>query len=689
MGNNPAMIQLLYVRLKGGRQSGWRVGLATWIGLLFSLALAGCTAKHYRQSADKEAYRLISEKSPLVPNMETNFTIETNLVISLNDLPILQPGIFLLSEGDLLDFNGFIQELMNSANAVSQFLWSQLSPDHQAILKETSAARPQKQAILIAELNRLLQGASIYQTNRFAGVPLSPRTIELLVQPPTAADLVKLNRLLLEAAYPLAISRSFQVPDESMGEDGKAEIGCRIVSLEKALEIAVKNSRNYQTFKETLYMEALSLALARHKFTPIFHGNVKSTVHDGVDRLTDTPKVSGSGNVGSEILLRSGARIVTDFTSDFTRFILGNPSMSTGSRLAGTLTQPLLRGGGYKATMENLTQAERNLLYALRDFVQFRRDYIVTVATDYYGVLRNRDTVRNTWQSYQSFKKSADRVRAFIDVEQGAIADLGRLEQNRLLNEANLISAIRSYKQNLDRFKISLGLPTDVRIVLDDRELQKLTIVTNAISAEDAVRVALVSRLDFHTTRDQFEDAGRKVALAVKGLLPDLDLVLEASVPRRAGSGLPEVDFNQANWGGSLNLNLPLDRKAERNTYRSALITCERARRSLELAVDNIKFDIYNSWRQLDEAKRTYDSSVIGVKLAQERVAEQDLREELGSGDSEKKSSAQDSLTASLNQRTSALVAYTLALLALWRAMGILNIKDNGQWEEVNDLKKP
>jgi outer membrane protein TolC len=531
------------------------------------VVLAGCSSQHYRRSADKEAYRLIAEKTPRVPNMDTNFTIETNLLVSLENLAVVEKS------------------------------------------------------------------------------------------------------------------------EEAMGEDGKAEIGCRIVPLDTALEIAVKNSRNYQTRKETLYLEALNLSLARHHFTPIFSGGASAQVKDGVDKLTAEHSVSGNGNIGADVLLHSGARIATDFTTDFFRFILGDPSMVTSSRLAGTLTQPLLRGGGYKVTMENLTQAERNLLYALRDFVQFRRDYVVQVASGYYGVLRNRDAVRNTWQSFQSFKTSAARQRAFIDEGQGAIADLARYQQNELDNESRLVSAIRTYKQGLDQFKIQLGLPTDARIVLDDGELRRLQIIPTEVSPEEAIRVALVSRLDFLTTKNQFEDAARKIVLAKNGLLPDLDVVLAANVPSKPGSGLPELDFKQATWGGSVNLGLPLDRKAERNTYRSSLIAYERARRTLELEVDNIKLDILNTWRQLDEAKRTYESSVVGVQIAEQRVAEQDLLEELGRGNSEAKSNSQDALTASLNGRTAAMVNYNVARLSLWRSMGILNIKDNGQWEEVNNVK--
>ena len=58
------------------------------VAVLLALLLAGCTA-HYRKSADHAAYRVIQQKSPQVPNMDRNFTIERTNVLSLEELPAL------------------------------------------------------------------------------------------------------------------------------------------------------------------------------------------------------------------------------------------------------------------------------------------------------------------------------------------------------------------------------------------------------------------------------------------------------------------------------------------------------------------------------------------------------------------------------------------------------------------------
>ncbi len=544
------------------------------VGLLAVLAaLSGCTARHYRQSADKEAAAVIAQKTPRVPNMDTNFTIEAAAAASLTNLPV----------------SGRVEEFF--------------------------------------------------------------------------------------------------------GADGAREKGARVVSLEAALDLAVKHNRTYQTRKEVLYLAALDLTLVRYQFTPIFSGGAgatHTTTHEaqaGVDAIVEERSLSAAGNARMDVLLRSGARLATEFSATFFRFFTGDSRPDKSSQLAATLTQPLLRGAGYKVTMENLTQAERDLLYDLRDFTLFRKQFSVDIAAAFYGVLQNRDAVRNSWRSLQSFRLNVERSRALAQEGRLAQSELDRILQAELTTETAWVNAVRTYRQNLDRFKIQLGLSGDVNLVLDDLELTQLRILHPALSAEEAAQVAVATRLDLYTRREQVEDAVRFVGVAANALRPGLDLITSVSVPGNATRGWPDPDWRRYQWSAGLDLELPLDRKGERNTYRFSLIARERATRELDLAVDNVKLDVYNDWRTLDQARRNYDNSVIGVKLSERRVEEQQLRAELGLGKALDLVDAQNALLASKNDLTAALVSHTIARLRFWQNMGILFIKDNGQWENVAENK--
>ena len=102
-----------------------------------------------------------------------------------------------------------IEKLRAGAEPVVQFLWSQFPAEVQQRLTAADPAKPLAPELLEAltgELNRVLEGASFYDSARFAAVPLSADTQGLLAQSAPSAPLL-LNRLLLEDSYPTAIAR--------------------------------------------------------------------------------------------------------------------------------------------------------------------------------------------------------------------------------------------------------------------------------------------------------------------------------------------------------------------------------------------------------------------------------------------------------------------------------------------------
>ena len=553
------------------------------------LVVSGCTTQHYRQSADKEVQRELQEKTPLVPNMDTNFTIE-------------------------------------------------------------------------ATYHALLENLSI-STNK---------------------------------------------PD-FFGEYGIREQGARVLSLEKALEVAVLNSRAYQSRKEQVYLEGLSLSLARHQFAPLFsasgNGTHAVTTVNGteiqVDPVTQQPEVvlsdtlvernsiNGQASVGASWLIRDLGRITAAFTTDFFRYLKGDPEALTRSQTTATFTRPLLRNAGFQSEIENLTLAERSLLYALRDFARYRKQFSVDVAAAYYRTLQARDETRNASLGYQSFKRNAAQTRARVREGRVKLAELGRLEQQELQQETAWIGAIRSYILALDSFKILLGLSTDVNVVLAEPELERLTVIHPSLDVTNAIQVALAGRLDLQNLRNQLEDSERAVKLAANGLKPQLDLTATAGLNSKdQTSGFAVPDLKRYHWNAGFELDPALDRKAQRNSYRTALIRMEQARRAIIQSEDEIKLEVREDWRTLEEARRNFEISEIGVKLSERRVKEQDLLAEMGRGRAQDQVDAQNDLTNAKNQRTRTLVAHTIARLRFWEHIGILFIKPDGHWQEIPDVKQ-
>ncbi len=494
---------------------------------------------------------------------------------------------------------------------------------------------------------------------------------------------------------------------EFLGTNGQREAVARVLSLERALDLAIKHNRVYQTRREQLYTAALTLTLARHRFTPVFSsegkaraiGEVKQRTHDIVDGTTGARRnvagdgfaeerhVTAKGGVDMGLLWRDVGIVTMAFTTDFLRYLTGDPRAAASSAVNATFVRPLLRNAGFQQQIESLTQAERDLLYDLRGFAQYRKTFSVQVAGAYYGVLGNRDTVRNNHLNLLSSRKNAERTRELAREGRVTQADLGRLEQQELSAESAWNNALRSYQQALDNFKLlQLGVPVDTNLILDDRELEALKVLHPNLNPDDAVAVALAARLDHQNTLDACDDAARKVKVAAEALKPQVDLVAAASFGSGTKDrGFPLPDPARYNWSAGLDVDLPLDRKAERNAYRVAIITVQSALRAAEKNADDIRLEVRDGWRALDQARRNYEISELGVNLAERRVEEQSLLAELGRAKAQDQVDAQNDLISSKNQRTQALVTHTITRLQFWANMGILRIREDGRWNELKD----
>lgn len=485
--------------------------------------------------------------------------------------------------------------------------------------------------------------------------------------------------------------KSANVKDgDFLGAVAREERGAKEISLSEAVGTAIVHGRSYLSARETLFLNALDLTLARHRLAPIFDAGGSATratdsrlaeLEAGMTELVSTNTFSQTRTAGFNWLYKTGARISADFTQDFLRIMTGNRSLND-SDLAVSIVQPLLQGGGTAVTLEALTQEERNLLYDLRDFADFRRAFVVEVVSDYYGVLRARDRVHNSYLAYRGFVKNVEREEALADENRRTQNQLARLRQAKLQSESRWIDAIRVYQSVLDEFKITIGVPVDTRLVLDERELDRLTIEEPPISKEESIKIAMVARPDLVTANDLVDDALRQIKVAKNGLLPGLDLSLDYNSVSDPGDTTPAINWDRRRWSSSVDLDLPIDRKAERNIYRATLVQLERAKRGRDLAFDRARLEIYDSWRALEQERQNFKIAEEGVALATRRLEEQILLAELGRGAALDLVDAQEDLVDAQNQRTATVVNHTLARLRLWRDMGILYINDDGSWVE-------
>ncbi len=458
-----------------------------------------------------------------------------------------------------------------------------------------------------------------------------------------------------------------------------------VISLPKALEIAALNSREYQTQKESLYRSALSLTLRRYEFAPQFFG-ILGGDYSNTD-LGDDEEVSGSSDFGFGWLLRTGTQISVSLGTSVSQFLTHDPRKSASSVFDLTVTQPLLQGAGIAVT-EPLTQAERDVVYQMRDFVRFRRRFFVDVLSDYYSVLRERQILENERLNYEGLQVARERAELLGEAGELPGFEVDQTRQDELRAADRVQSARQSYRNRLDQFKVTLGLPPETPLVLDPAELERLSETPGEqpeLEADDAVRVAIERRLDLATATDRLEDAQRKVQVAGNDLLPGLDLSAALSTDTEGDNNPTDFQADRTDLTAGFELDLPLDRKSERNEYRRRLIDLDEATRSQCETRDGVVLQVRNSWRQLTRALRSYRIRVQSVRLAEARVESTMLLLEAGDADTRDMLDAREALVGAQNDLARALVDYRVARLQLARDMEILTVTKTGQLGENFD----
>ena len=456
------------------------------------------------------------------------------------------------------------------------------------------------------------------------------------------------------------------------------------IDLATALDIASRNSREYQTEKERLYLAALSLTTAVHDFETNWFGLQSfdaSSTGDGDD--SSSLSLAENGSFGFTRLLEAGGALTLSIGDNIARF-LSNPAETVATTFASlTLSLPFLRGAGREVAYENVTQSERDVVYALRDFERFKKEFAVDIISDYLRLLQNDQTVINEAENFKRRQITALENRALGEAGRLARTDVERANQAELSAENRVILARQNFADVLDVFNLTLGLPTDANLIIARDDLVSLREVgadPNLMTAEEATLVAIKNRLDLGNSHGRAIDARRQISVTRDALLAGLDF--NASIDLNSndfGSNRFRLDpIGNADYALGFDIDLPFDRIIERNAYRQALISYEVSKRNYEALEDTVKLQVRRALRSLLQTSESYRIQLVSLQVSKTNVDAASLLKDAGQGSTLDLLDAQNDLISAENAVTAALINFKIAELQLLRDMGVLVVDAEG-----------
>jgi len=504
------------------------------------------------------------------------------------------------------------------------------------------------------------------------------------------------------------------------------------IGLVDAVRIAAFNSREYKSRKEALYRTALSMDLEDNTFRDIFSGRLNSSIGVTYDK-NERDSISDhavshneSATFGVSRKFRNGIRVTGSIMANVAGMLTGDTRTAWGSSADLSISIPLLRGSGELVNTESLTQAQRSFIYEVRSFEQYKRSFICQIESAYLALVLAKRRQQNQDEAFRRVIRSTRRSYRMAEASRMSQSQFEQAHQSELSSKASWIASCQSFESTKDQFKMTLGLPPDARIEPREDDLVELEryvgrfarleqgeydmgrddeegriVLDDPDSVDEgdlksrtdiAIDIAFSNRLDFVTVRDQLEDAQRHLLIAEDALRAEVtigasvDNFADTVGPRSRRAGEDHGRLHPREWSANpiLTIDLPIERRSERNAYRSALIAVESAVRAYQQEEDSLKNTIRSDMRSMSQTKDNLQIQYMAMNLAERRVRNQEILLQAGRADMTVMLEAQDSLVQAKNSLYSAMINYKNQELALQRDLGLLEVSVNGTWKEAD-----
>jgi len=163
--------------------------------------------------------------------------------------------------------------------------------------------------------------------------------------------------------------------------------------------------------------------------------------------------------------------------------------------LAIELNQPLFIFNSQAADLE---RAEINLVKAERNFTQSELDVIYNVTVGFYALYRAKENVsiseQKVQQNDESYQTASNKLRAGLIAEVEAL----QLEVDLASSKNDLLNAERRYREELNDFKILIGVKLDSQLDI----VSNLVFEPVEVDSVSAVKSALAKRPDLLNNKD-------------------------------------------------------------------------------------------------------------------------------------------------------------------------------------------
>lgn len=277
-------------------------------------------------------------------------------------------------------------------------------------------------------------------------------------------------------------------------------------------------------------------------------------------------------------------------------------------------------------------------------------------------------------------------------------ADLNKiLEQRQALVQEGTANPEEGWKAVIEIATRLSDLLLELSLVQADIRLQGIVLLPIEIESQEALDFARLNRLDWMNARANLVDQWRKIEFFANDLKSNLDVVVDGQVATRPDNVL-DFDDDRSRIRMGVQFDTPTARLAERNRYRTSLISYQRARRDYMVFEDRISQSLRNTLRiiNLSQINLEVRRAAVQVAIAQVDIARLRLNPPVRPDQPSRTSptaardlvSALTDLLDAQNDLLNVWVSYEVLRVLLDFEMGTMQLDPTGVWIDPGPIQK-
>lgn len=456
----------------------------------------------------------------------------------------------------------------------------------------------------------------------------------------------------------------------------RADDAAPTLTLEDAIRLALSRNKELKVTSFDRGITRANLLAARGAFDPAFtaNGSKSQTREEAslgqlqLDTLkTDQLSVGVTGMlpIGTTYTLTGSTQDVRDFLSGY-----GRNYQTFGGF---TVTQPLLKGFGFAANLENIRVAKANR--SISD-LQYRQSAILTVTSvvvSYSNLLLAHDQLEAARRSRSLAAELLTGNEKEYKVGNISKSDVTTARFFVASQEESIVVAERSVRDNQNQLRELIG----DEVFLEQEPLFVLApapVFDVHVDLKADLERALATRPDYAQARLAIQKGRAVEAAALNGLLPQVDFVggygyngLGYTFP---ASRQMVQDHQNPSYSAGLAVTIPLTFSTGRGTLRAARLTRQQSEEDLRRLESDIAVGLANAAGQIETTRRRVAADQAAYALAREALDAEEKKKRAGTSTTLAVVQQQQFVTEAEVNLSLALAAQRQAVAAYDQALG-------------------